>query len=98
MLFGLVLGAQYPLLDRTQFRAGLGAQLVDEGGPRPPEQVECLRLLPGAGQGQHQPADQSLVQGVLAAQPPQFGEDLGVPAERQVEIHAPAEGLEIDLL
>ncbi len=95
---GLVIGCEDAPLDFPEVGAGFGAELFHQEVPGALVEGERLGLPAGAEQGEHQLADQRLAQRVLSDQPPEFRDEFGVPAERQLGVEAELHRLEPQLL
>jgi hypothetical protein len=76
--------AQDRRLQLPQCRAGLHAELVDQRAPRAAVGVERVRLAAAAVEREHQRAPQPLPERLGGDQLLQLGEQLAVPAEREV--------------
>ena len=90
---GRVVG-QDGLVEVAQFLAGFEAVLVGEQPADPLVSGEGLGLAAAAVQGEHGLAVESLPLGVFGDQAFEFGDELGVPAEPQVEVDAVFQGPE----
>ncbi len=88
---GRVVG-EHRLVQATQVRAGVDAQLVDQHPPRALVGLERIRLATAAVQRQHQQRPILLPQRILIGQRPQLGHHLGVAAERKVGLDAALQG------
>ncbi|GAA3119889.1 hypothetical protein GCM10020001_045150 [Nonomuraea salmonea] len=84
-------GGEYALVQRRQLGPWLDAQLVDERLAGLGEDVERVALPAAAVVGEHELGAQALAQRVLGGQRDQLGDDLGVLAQLQVDVH---EGLD----
>ena len=73
-------------MERGELGARLHAQLLDEHPPGLGEHVERLGLPPAAVVGEHELGAQPLAQRMLAGERAQLGDEVGVPAEPQVEV------------
>ena len=67
------IAGQDPLVDTSQFRAWLDAELIDERPPRLLIGVQCLSPSSGAGQREHELGVKPLLQGMLGCRVQQLG-------------------------
>ncbi len=79
------------LLELLQRLAGVEAELVDEPGARVLVGGECVRLPAGAVEREDQQPGEALAQRVVANEPFELADDLGVAAEREVGLEAQLE-------
>ncbi len=80
--------AQDGLFQRAQLRSRFQAQLLGQDGTGAPVGLQRLRTQPGPVHRHHQPRGHGLHQRILRDHREQFGDDLRVPAQRQVGVDA----------
>ena len=87
-----------PSLQLVQLRPGLKPELVNQAPARCLEDVERVRLAPGAIEGEHQAREQSLTQRVLVNEPLELGRELGAVTERELRLEPRLERAQPELL
>ena len=92
-VFGQQIGVQL-----AQLGAGIDAELVGDGVPRPPVGLERLGVTAGAVQRPHQQQPQAFPQRMVGQQPAGFGDGLGVPAAGELRRDPEFGGFEAELV
>ncbi len=77
----------------AELGVGVDPELVGQHLARPPEHVECLGLLPGPVQRQHQLVPEPFAQRMLGDQRAQLVDDLVVPPQLELGVVAPLQHL-----
>jgi len=90
--------AENRLLELPELGAWLDAELLDQLGPSRSIRLQRVGLTARAIEGEHQLGSQPLAERVACDDASQLGDDLFVPAQREVRIEAVGEGAQVKLV